>query len=80
VIDEALEHVVRAIVDNPDDVSVRARSGRNGSTYEVRVNPDDIGRVIGRAGRTATAVRTLMGALEPGSRSPRIDFVETRER
>jgi len=80
VIEEALDHVVRAIVDNPDDVDVRVRSGRQGRMYEVRVSPDDIGRVIGRAGRTATAVRTVMGALNGKGRPPRIDFVESRGR
>jgi uncharacterized protein len=79
MITEALEHVVRGIVDHPDDVTVQTRKGRSGLIYEVRVNPDDIGRVIGRSGRTATAVRTVIGAItEPGGRPPRIDFVETR--
>ncbi len=80
MIDEAIEHVVRAIVDHPDDVSVRVRAGRAGDTYEVRVHPDDIGRVIGRGGRTATAVRTVVGALNGQGRSPRIDFVDLRGR
>jgi predicted RNA-binding protein YlqC (UPF0109 family) len=72
---EALEHLVRGIVDNPDDVSVRARTLRRGRTLEVHVHPDDIGKVIGRNGRTATAIRTVVGALsaEP---SVRIDFVD----
>jgi uncharacterized protein len=72
---EALEHLVRGIVDNPDDVSVRARTLRRGRTLEVHVHPDDIGKVIGRNGRTATAIRTVVAALsaEP---SVRIDFVD----
>lgn len=76
---EALEHLVRGIVDHPDDVAVRTRRGRSGVIYEVRVHPDDIGRVIGRAGRTATAVRTVVGAIsdpDRGGRPPRVDFVE----
>ncbi|WP_026257521.1 RNA-binding protein [Actinopolymorpha alba] len=76
---EALEHVVRGIVAHPDDVRVTTRELRRGRTYEVRVHPDDFGRVIGRRGRTAHAIRTVIGALDNG-RSPRIDFVEARGR
>jgi uncharacterized protein len=72
---EALEHLVRGIVDNPDDVSVRSRNLRRGRTLEVHVHPDDIGKVIGRNGRTATAIRTVVGALSP-EQSVRIDFVD----
>jgi uncharacterized protein len=80
---EALDHLVRGIVNHPDDVSVRTRQqrGRNpryadrGETLEVRVNPDDLGRVIGRAGRTATALRTVLQALS-GRENIRIDIVD----
>lgn len=71
---EALEHLVRGVVDNPEDVSVKERSHRRGSTLRVRVHPDDLGRVIGRGGRTATAFRTVMSAL--GGNSVRVDFVD----
>ncbi|MCZ0859604.1 KH domain-containing protein, partial [Actinomyces israelii] len=54
---EALEHLVRGIVDRPEDVTVASRSLRRGDLLEVRVNPDDLGRVIGRSGRTARALR-----------------------
>ena len=60
---DALEHLVRGIVSHPDDVSVRDKDLRRGRMLEVRVNPDDIGKVIGRSGRTATALRTVVGAL-----------------
>lgn len=80
MLEEALEHLVKGIVDHPDDVHVRARSGRrgHGPTLEVRVNPDDMGRVIGKAGRTATSLRTVVGALS-GS-GVRIDFLDVDER
>jgi len=45
----------------------------------VRVHPDDLGKVIGRAGRTAKALRTVVGALGPG-RSVRVDFLDVDER
>lgn len=71
---EALEHLVRGIVDHPDDVTVRSRNQRRGRLLEVRVHPDDLGKVIGRAGRTATAFRTVIGAI--ADESVRIDFVD----
>lgn len=81
---EALEHLVRGIVGHPDEVRVSIRELRRGRTYEVRVHPDDFGRVIGRGGRTANALRTVVSALD-GSRSARgsrvrIDFVEVGQR
>ncbi|MCP3427024.1 RNA-binding protein [Rothia sp. AR01] len=76
---EALEHLVRGIVDHPDDVSVRSRGGRRGQTLEVRVHPDDLGRVIGRGGRTATSVRTVISALAEGEQV-RVDVVDTDRR
>jgi len=72
---DALEHLVAGIVTNPDEVRVRSRQGRNGTLLEVRVDPVDIGKVIGRSGRTATAIRTVMAALA-GKQSVRIDFVD----
>jgi predicted RNA-binding protein YlqC (UPF0109 family) len=79
VLDEALEHLVRGIVEHPDDVAVRDRTTRRGRTLEVRVHPDDLGKVIGRAGRTAKALRTVVGALTPG-RGVRVDFLDVDER
>ena len=79
MLDEALEHLVRGIVEHPDDVSVRDRDTRRGRTLEVRVHPDDLGKVIGRAGRTAKALRTVVGALS-SSRGVRVDFLDVDER
>lgn len=76
---EALEHLVRGIVRNPDDVSVRDKALRRGSILEVRVHPEDLGKVIGRNGRTATALRTVVGALA-GKGGARIDFVDVDRR
>ena len=72
---EALEHLVRGVVDNPDEVSVRDKQLRRGSVLEVRVHPDDLGKVIGRGGRTATAFRTVISALS-GKDGARVDFVD----
>jgi predicted RNA-binding protein YlqC (UPF0109 family) len=79
VLADALEHLVRGIVDSPDDVDVRLKSGRRAETLEVRVHPDDLGRVIGRQGRTAKALRTVIGALSD-SGPVRIDVVDTDRR
>jgi hypothetical protein len=76
---DALEHLVRGIVDHPDDVSVRDKQLRRGSVLEVRVNPEDLGKVIGRNGRTASAFRTVISALA-GRGGARIDFVDVDRR
>jgi predicted RNA-binding protein YlqC (UPF0109 family) len=76
VLDEALEHLVRGLVDNPDDVEVVEVESRRGRMLEVRVNPDDVGRVIGRGGRTATALRTVIRSLT-SEKDIRIDFVDS---
>lgn len=73
-LETALEHLVKGIVEHPDEVNVALRSGRRGRTLEVRVNPDDLGRVIGRAGRTARALRTVMGAI--GGNDVRVDVLD----
>ncbi|MEK6648016.1 MAG: RNA-binding protein [Actinomycetota bacterium] len=77
MIEEALEHLVKGIVDHPEDVIIKEKTHRRGTTLEVRVNPEDIGKVIGRNGRTAKALRTVVSAL--AGRSVRVDLVETDE-
>lgn len=72
----AVEHLVKGIVDSPDDVLVTEKSTPRGDLVEIRVHPDDLGRVIGRSGRTATSIRTLVSALA-GSRRVRVDVVDT---
>jgi predicted RNA-binding protein YlqC (UPF0109 family) len=74
MLEEALEHLVKGIVENPDDVQVRSRELRRGRVLEVRVHPEDLGKVIGRGGRTARALRTVVTAL--GGRSVRVDLVD----
>lgn len=76
---DALEHLVRGIVTNPDDVTVVDKTVRRGRMLEVRVHPEDIGKVIGRSGRTATALRTVIGALA-GREQIRVDFVDVDKR
>ena len=75
MIEDALEHLVKGIVDHPSDVEVEQKTTKRGRTLEVTVNGEDLGRVIGRNGRTATSIRTVVNALH-GGRSTRIDFVD----
>jgi len=76
VLEEALEHLVKGIVDHDEDVTVRRANGRRGELLEVRVHPDDLGRVIGRSGRTASALREVIKALA-GGKNVRVDIVDT---
>jgi uncharacterized protein len=77
MLEEALEHLVKGIVEHPDEVQVASRNLRRGRVLEVRVHPDDLGKVIGRNGRTARSLRTVVGAL--GGRGIRVDLVDVDE-
>jgi predicted RNA-binding protein YlqC (UPF0109 family) len=76
VLEEALEHLVKGIVDHKDVVVVRHKDLRRGEILEVRVHPEDLGRVIGRSGRSASALRTVVGALA-GGKNVRVEIVDT---
>jgi uncharacterized protein len=75
VLADAVAHLVRGIVEHPDDVHVDVRSaGRRGQVVEVHVHQDDLGKVIGRGGRTARALRTVVSGI--GGRNIRVDLVD----
>jgi len=78
MLEEALEHLVKGIVEYPDEVQVGSRGLRRGRVLEVRVHPDDLGKVIGRGGRTARALRTVIGSLA-GNSYVRIDLLDADE-
>jgi len=59
---ELVEYVARALVDHPEDVSVRVVEGERTKVLELKVHPNDMGQVIGKQGRTAKAIRTLLSA------------------
>jgi uncharacterized protein len=59
---ELIEAIAKALVDNPDQVSVRAVEGEQVTILELRVHPSDLGKVIGKQGRTARSIRTILGA------------------
>ncbi|GIQ68672.1 KH domain-containing protein [Xylanibacillus composti] len=54
--------IAKALVDHPDEVSVRAVEGDSAVTYELSVHPSDIGKVIGKQGRIAKALRTVVSS------------------
>ena len=62
LLEELLEAIAKALVDHPEEVQVRAVQGRAVRILELRVHPEDVGRVIGHNGRIAEALRTIFGA------------------
>ena len=79
MLNEALEHLVRGLVPNPDSVKVREYHRGRVRTLQVRVHPEDVGKVIGRQGRTASALRTVITALA-APEAVRVDFVDVDRR
>ena len=59
---QLLEYIAGALVDHPDEVEVQMREGERVTTLELRVSPDDMGKVIGRQGRIVRAIRTVVNA------------------
>ena len=59
---ELIEMIAKALVDNPDQVVVRPIDGEQSTVLELKVAPSDLGKVIGKQGRTARSIRTILGA------------------
>jgi hypothetical protein len=59
---ELVEMIAKALVDKPEEVVVRAVDGEQVRVLELRVDPTDLGKIIGKKGRTAKSIRTLLGA------------------
>ncbi|MFQ5778656.1 MAG: KH domain-containing protein [Terriglobia bacterium] len=59
---DLVEQIAKALVDNPDQVAVHAIEGEQVTVLELRVAPSDLGKVIGKQGRTARSIRTILGA------------------
>lgn len=60
--EELLRHIVNALVENPDAVEINTIEDAEGLVLELRVAPDDMGRIIGKGGRRAQAIRTILRA------------------
>jgi predicted RNA-binding protein YlqC (UPF0109 family) len=71
-----LEYVVRSLVDNPDDVQISEVSGTNETGYRVGLHPADVGLVIGKGGRTISAIRSLINAANKSGTHLAVEVVE----
>lgn len=60
---DLLEEMVKSIVDKPENVEIREIPGEKVVIYEVKVDKEDLGKVIGKQGRTAKAIRTILAAI-----------------
>lgn len=60
---QLVEDIAKALVDLPDEVDVREIQGEQVTVLELKVAPSDLGKVIGKQGRTARSIRTLLGAV-----------------
>lgn len=74
---ELLEYVVKALVDSPDDVQIEEIAGEKTVIYELRVGEGDLGKVIGKEGRMAKAIRTILTAasMKKGKRA-QLEIIE----
>lgn len=75
-----LEQVVKGLVDHPDAVNITEVEQERTTAYELRLDPSDVGRVIGRSGRTVNAIRTLLqaGSAKAG-KFTRLDIIDEKE-
>jgi hypothetical protein len=74
---DLIEFMAKALVDNPDQVEVREIEGEQSSVIELRVQREDLGKVIGKQGRTARAMRTILGAASTKLRKRAVlDIIE----
>jgi predicted RNA-binding protein YlqC (UPF0109 family) len=62
---ELIEFMTKNLVDEPDEVEVTLVEERDANVYEIEVEDDDLGKVIGKGGKTARAIRTIVGSIAP---------------
>ena len=78
-VEALVTYLARALVDSPDQVSLRTSEAEGARLFELKVAPDDIGKVIGRDGRTVNALRTLLGAAaQKHGQKVRLEIVDDR--
>lgn len=74
-----ITYIARALVDRPDAVELRAQDVDGGKLYELKVAPEDVGKVIGRDGRTVNALRTLVqAAAQKQGGKARVEILDDR--
>ncbi|HML94508.1 MAG TPA: KH domain-containing protein [Thermodesulfobacteriota bacterium] len=61
-LNELVSYIAKSLVDNPDKVEVREVAGEQTAVLELKVAPEDLGKIIGKQGKTAKAIRTILGA------------------
>ena len=61
-VSDLIKLIVSSLVDSPDDIGITEVAGDSTTVYELRVAKDDLGKIIGKQGKTAKAIRTLLGA------------------
>jgi predicted RNA-binding protein YlqC (UPF0109 family) len=65
---DLIEHIARALVDKPEEVMVTAIEGNQATVLELKVAKEDLGKIIGKQGRTARSLRTIIGAASAKER------------
>lgn len=80
MMNQLIEYIARALVDHPEAVELKATASDSGTLYELKVAPDDVGKVIGRDGRTVNALRTVLtaAALKKGEKA-RLEILDDRK-
>ena len=74
---ELLEYIVRVLVDHPNDVRITEVDGERTVIFELRCHPDDVGKVIGKTGKTVGAIRVLLNtAAAKQGRRAMLEIVE----
>jgi predicted RNA-binding protein YlqC (UPF0109 family) len=78
-VDALIEYIAKALVDRPEQVLLRATDADGGRLFELKVAPEDVGKIIGRDGRTINAMRTLVAAAaqKQGTRA-RLEILDDR--
>jgi predicted RNA-binding protein YlqC (UPF0109 family) len=78
-VDALIEYIAKALVDKPEQVQLRASDAEGGKLFELKVAPEDVGKIIGRDGRTINAMRTLVAAAaqQKGTRA-RLEILDDR--
>lgn len=76
---DLIEYIARALVDRPEAVEIKITPSAEGMLYELKVAPDDVGKVIGRDGRTVNALRALVtaAATKKGEKA-RVEILDDR--
>lgn len=72
-----VEHLIKSVVENPDQVEIEDEAEGNTRTFYVSVNPEDVGKVIGKSGRVVSAIRCVVSAVAAKSREKAFVKIET---